>query len=195
MEPSALPDLSTHLSEKEGLELIRIARASIAHGVEHGRPIATDPLAFSAALQAQRASFVTLHSFDQLRGCIGTLTATRPLVEDVAINAYGAAFRDSRFPPVKAQELSLLDVHLSILGPSTPIPQRSEDDVLRQLRPGVDGITLQDGTRRATFLPIVWETLPDPRQFLAQLKLKAGIPAAAWPATMQVWRYEVEDVP
>ena len=147
---------------------------------------------YPAPLQIAGASFVTLTNDGKLRGCIGTLEACRALVCDIALNAFNAAFRDPRFPPLTADELVNLQVHISILKPATPVACESEADLIRQLRPGIDGLILQDGAQRATFLPSVWESLPDAESFVRHLKLKAGMSANHWSPTMQAFRYPCE---
>ena len=114
-------------------------------------------------------------------------------MEDVAENAFAAAFRDPRFPPLRPDEYPRLEYHISILNPPEPMTVTSEADLLQQLRPGVDGLVLIEGARRATFLPSVWEQLPDPRQFLAHLKMKAGLPADYWSDSLRFERYTVEE--
>jgi uncharacterized protein len=182
--------MSLNNSERE--QLLAIARASIQHGLEHGRPEAVKLADYSATLSAQRATFVTLEIASQLRGCIGTLEAIRPLVLDVAENAFAAAFQDSRFSPVSRKEMALLDIHISILSPSEPIVFDSEDDLVRQLRPQIDGLILVEGRRRATFLPSVWGSLSEPVDFLGQLKRKAGLSAHYWSENIQAFRYTTE---
>ena len=172
-----------------------MARDSIGHGLTHGRPLAPPLADCPAELTAQRASFVTLQLSGALRGCIGSLEARRALIVDVAENAYAAAFRDPRFPPVAARELAALELHLSLLTPAEPMTVSSEADLLAQLQPGVDGLILQEGARRATFLPAVWENLPERHQFLGHLKQKAGLPADYWSDTLQVFRYAAEHIP
>ncbi len=182
------------LDHKNQNILLDIARTSIANGLKQGQPLAVRQGDYPSILQAPRASFVTLQINTQLRGCIGTLEAFRPLIEDVAENAFAAAFRDPRFPPVSEKEFKQLDYHISILSPSEPIEVKSENDLLNKLRPGIDGLVLEEGGRRGTFLPSVWESLPSPRQFLAQLKVKAGLPADYWSDNIKVKRYTVEDI-
>ena len=173
--------------------LLELAHWSIEHGVQTGRPLRhreSDP-----ELCELGASFVTLNLNGELRGCIGSLQAHRPLAEDVVENAYNAAFKDPRFPPVNTRELTQLEIHISILSPSEPMHFSSEQDLLQQLRPGVDGLVLQDGFHRGTFLPQVWESLPKPADFLSQLKRKAGLPSFYWSPTLTVERYTVESIP
>ncbi len=172
--------------------LLRVARESIAHGLRSGRPLLVDPQEYDPELRAMRATFVTLNERGRLRGCIGHLEAIQPLVADVAENAFNAAFRDPRFPPVSAGEFDALEIHISVLSPPEPMEFSSQEDLLRQIRPGIDGLILEEGVYRGTFLPSVWEELPDPRQFLAHLKLKAGLPQDYWSDTLKVYRYTTE---
>ncbi|MEX2213456.1 MAG: AmmeMemoRadiSam system protein A [Phycisphaeraceae bacterium] len=182
------------LSPDDRRQLLAIARDSVSHGLSHRHALPVDPAQFSLPLQAVRASFVTLRIESELRGCIGMLSATRPLVEDVARNAFAAAFRDTRFKPVAEYEYHLLNYHLSILSPSELMTVTSQDDLLAQLRPGVDGLIIEEVPRRATFLPDVWQTLPEPEQFLAHLKQKAGFDADYWSDRIQCWRYTTESI-
>lgn len=137
------------------------------------------------------ASFVTLNQNGQLRGCIGSLEAHRPLATDVAENALAAAFRDPRFAPLGKDEFARTRVEVSLLTPPEPFPVADEADALARLRPGIDGLILSYGRRRATFLPQVWESLPEAHQFIAQLKLKAGLPADFWHQQITLARYGV----
>lgn len=148
--------------------------------------------AYPAALQAERASFVTLTIDHQLRGCIGVLEAIRSLVVDVAANAFAAAFEDRRFAPLAAGEYPRLTIHISVLSPPAAMSFVSEADLLRQLRPMADGLVLEEQGYRGTFLPSVWETLPEPREFLRHLKRKAGLPEDYWTASLRVSRYTTE---
>ncbi|AMK75249.1 MULTISPECIES: AmmeMemoRadiSam system protein A [Methylomonas] len=180
------------LTETQQNQLLALARQSIAHGLQTGRPLPVVVADYPAELRQTRATFVTLERRGQLRGCIGMLEAVRPLAEDVAENAFAAAFRDRRFPPLAAEELANLDLHISVLSPAVAMKFASEADLIAQLRPGIDGIVLQEGGRRGTFLPSVWEDLADPEQFLQHLKQKAGLPAAYWSDTIQAYRYTTE---
>ncbi len=111
---------------------------------------------------------------------------------DVVENAFASAFKDPRFPPLAAAEFDDLEIHISVLSPATPMMFSSEADLLRQLRPGVDGLILEDGPHRGTFLPSVWESLPQPLEFLRNLKMKAGLPADHWSDRVRVYRYQTE---
>ncbi len=172
--------------------LLDLARAGIQSGWREGRPLRPDPADYPPHLRAPRAAFVTLERHGRLRGCIGSLKPVRPLVVDVAENAYAAAFRDPRFPPLRPEEWEGLHIDISVLGEPRPLPCRDEADLLRQLRPGSDGLILEDGLHRATFLPAVWHSLPDPRDFVRQLKIKAGLPADHWSPGIRVYRYTTE---
>lgn len=177
------------LAAPERARLLEVARASIAHGLEAGAPLAVAPEGETPALQAERASFVTLEREGRLRGCIGALEARMPLVRDVAEHAFAAAFRDPRFRPLERDELPGLACHVSVLTPATPMEFHDEGDLLAQLRPGVDGLIIACGRRRATFLPSVWEQVPTPQLFLAHLKQKAGI-SGRETEPLAAWRYE-----
>ncbi len=172
--------------------LLQTARDSIKFYLEHKKLLTVSLNNYPEQLQHHRACFVTLHLNNQLRGCIGSLTAYQPLILDVIQNAYSAAFRDPRFPPVSTQECPQLKLDISILTPAKPMHFSSEADLLHQLRPGVDGLILADHGHRGTFLPSVWEQLPDPVDFLRHLKNKAGLPADYWSATLTIENYTAE---
>jgi AmmeMemoRadiSam system protein A len=172
--------------------LLTLARASITHGLETGRPAEVVLDKQPPALCVPRAAFVTLHRDRELRGCIGHLEAVHPLVIDVAENAFAAAFRDPRFPPVSVPELGLLRISLSVLTPAEPIGFGSEAELLAALEPGVDGVILGEDGRRGTFLPSVWEQLPRREDFLRGLKHKAGLSADHWSERIRAWRYRTE---
>ena len=180
------------LSRQDRATLLDVARASIQHGLRHRQPLAVNPGDYPETLRPLRATFVTLEKGGQLRGCIGALAAYQPLVQDVAVHAYAAAFEDPRFPEVQAAEFPALAVHISVLSPPEPLQFASEEALLARLRPGVDGLILQFRQHRGTFLPSVWEHLPDPYLFLNQLKLKAGLPLDFWSPELQVERYTTE---
>lgn len=175
--------------ERRGRILVSLARESIHAGID-GECIAREwPEDW---LRATAASFVTLRDAGELRGCIGTVDAHRALGDDVAHNAHAAAYRDLRFAPVTAEVRDRLEVEVSLLSARVPLQARSEAEAVRALRPGVDGVVLEYGVFRATFLPQVWENLPDPVDFLAQLRRKARLPARFWHPDVRVSRYTVE---
>lgn len=180
------------LSLQDRATLLEVARASIRHGLRHRQALEVNPGDYPESLRPLRATFVTLEKGGQLRGCIGALTAYQPLVQDVAAHAYAAAFEDPRFPELRMEEFSALEVHISVLSPPEPLHFGSEDELLAQLRPGEDGLILHFRHHRGTFLPSVWEHLADPYVFLAQLKQKAGLPLDFWSPELQVERYTTE---
>ena len=174
-----------------GTVLVPLARRAIAGELEahERRP---DPVDGPDWLREPGATFVTLTRGGRLRGCIGTLEAWRAVGEDVASNARSAAFRDPRFAPLEASELADLRVEVSLLSASEPFLVTDEADARARLRPGVDGVVLTAGRHRGTFLPQVWDELPDPADFLAHLKRKAGLAASYWGPDVRLERYTVE---
>ncbi|MDX1606900.1 MAG: AmmeMemoRadiSam system protein A [Candidatus Competibacterales bacterium] len=181
-------------TDDERALLLEAARESIGHGLDRGRALPLDPRDYPQRLREPRASFVTLEIEGTLRGCIGALEAYQPLIADVAEHAFAAAFHDPRFPPLAPPELSALELHISVLGLPEPLDCAVEEELLAQLRPGIDGLILECGRQRATFLPTVWESLPEPRQFLAHLRRKAGLAPDYWSERIRWQRYQVEAV-
>lgn len=175
--------------------LLQIARNAIFQALEKKKPDFPTFGKVPKELMEKRATFVTLTLGGRLRGCIGILEACRPLAEDVAGNARAAAFDDPRFPPLTKKEFDKLEIHISILSPPEEMVFSSEADVLNQIRPGIDGLILQDGFHRGTFLPSVWDELPAKEHFWAHLKLKAGLPSDYWSDTLRVFRYATEYFP
>lgn len=175
-----------------GATLLALARNAIAR--ELGQPEQAEPRPPErpARLAQPGATFVTLTRRGQLRGCIGSLEAYRPLAEDVAANARAAAFRDPRFAPLSATEYPEICLEVSLLAAPEPFPVRDEGDALARLRPGEDGLVFTFQGRRATFLPQVWESLPAPEAFLTQLKRKAGLPGDFWDPEVRLERYRVQ---
>ena len=194
MGHTSLNNMSPTLTPSHKQQLLQLAGESIKKGL-CGETLAVRAAGFPEPLRALRATFVTLHIEAQLRGCIGTLEARRTLVEDVASNAYGAAFRDPRFRALTWSEYERLDIHISILSLPEPVQFSSEADLLAQLRPQVDGLIIEEGFYRGTFLPSVWEQLPEPREFLRHLKHKAGLPPDYWSSRIRVQRYTTESIP
>jgi len=177
-----------NIDDKKCLQ--NIAKKSIAYGLQHQQALPINLKDYSELLRVDGASFVTLDLNHQLRGCIGTLEAHQPLVKDVAEHAFAAAFQDPRFPPLTENEFEKLDIHISILTPATPMTFTSEKNLLTQLQPGIDGLILQAGFNKGTFLPSVWEQLSSPEEFLNHLKIKAGLNMNDWPDDVQIFRYE-----
>lgn len=171
-----------------GETLLRLARNAIAG--HFGQAVTTN--VDMPALHETGATFVTLTQRGELRGCIGSLQAHRPLIDDIRHNALGAALRDPRFKPLGVEELADTRIEVSLLTTPEKMHFRSEADALAQLRPHIDGIILSAGNRRATFLPQVWEQLPAPADFMAHLKQKAGLPADYWADDLRLERYGVQ---
>jgi AmmeMemoRadiSam system protein A len=170
-----------------GRILLPIARASISLAL--GR--AHDAGEEAPWLQDWGACFVTLTQLGQLRGCIGSLEAHRPLLADVKANALAAALHDPRFSPLAIQELESTEIEVSLLSSMQPMDFANETDALTQLRPGIDGVVFEFRHYRSTFLPQVWEQLPKPGEFMAHLKRKAGLPVGFWASEVRLQRYTV----
>ena len=183
------PETANPWTEERGKILLRIARAALAQALSGAQPAAIPDEPW---LREPGATFVTLRRLDgELRGCVGSIEAHRPLAEDVAHNAVAAAFHDSRFPPLAPRELAEVSLEVSLLSSPEALPAPSEAEALRLLRPGVDGVILEYLGRRGTFLPQVWEQLPDPRDFLDHLATKAGLPRGFWAPEVRLSRYTV----
>jgi AmmeMemoRadiSam system protein A len=178
------------LSAGEQALLLDTAADALEFAVLRGGTMATVPERYPPALQRHASAFVTLHHGGQLRGCIGSLEPTRPLVAEVAENAAAAATRDDRFPPIRPEEIEATEIEISVLGTPVPLDAAREADLLAQLRPHRDGLILEAPPGRATFLPTVWEQLPQPGPFLEALKHKAGWPPGYWSADVRAYRYE-----
>ncbi len=169
--------------------LLQVARASLEHGLRQGTALPVALGDYPEELRVLRAVFVTLRREAELRGCVGTLEAEQPLVCNVAKYAYAAGFADTRFAPLSWPELPLLRISISILSPLEAISYLNEADLVRQLRPGIDGLFLEEGINRGTLLPSVWDDIPHPPEFLRRLKLKAGLSPHHWSDTVEVRRY------
>lgn len=177
---------------KQGNILLYSARAAISRALKLTAWVDESVDTSAHWLQQPGATFITLTQHGRLRGCIGSLQARQPLIENVRSNAVSAALYDTRFLPVTADELESIRIEVSLLSALQPIRFASEPDALKQLRPGMDGITLEYGDNRSTFLPQVWDSLPQPREFLAQLKVKAGLYADFWDDDVRLSRYTVQ---
>lgn len=174
-----------------GKLLLQIARSAISNVLGQAVALPEPAAGMTDVLQASGASFVTLNQQGQLRGCIGSLQAHRSLIADIQANAIAAALHDPRFAPLTLLELEITTIEVSVLSAMQPLPFASEAHALAQLRPGVDGVVFEFGRYRSTFLPQVWEQLPDARLFMAHLKHKAGLAPDFWAAEVRLQRYTV----
>ena len=182
------------LTDEEKQNLLRMAREALEYGVRGRKLPPLDKNSLSKGLQEDGASFVTLTVRGQLRGCIGALEAYQPLAEDVREHAIAAALEDPRFPPVSDRELNGINIEVSRLTRPVPLEYKDADDLLSKLRPHVDGVILKDGYRRATFLPQVWEKIPDRAAFLDNLCYKMGARDDLWRVKhLDVLIYQVEE--
>lgn len=186
-----IPD---QLTQDERAALLHFARQALEEGVKGDPLLPLDHSTLPGALQAIGASFVTLTRKGDLRGCIGALEASQALVEDVREHAVAAALQDYRFPPVAPGELSEIEIEISRLTPTCPLEYNTPQELLERLRPFMDGVVLKYGGRRATFLPQVWDKIPDPPAFLSHLCQKMGAPADLWQhKKLEVFTYQVEE--
>lgn len=183
-----------HLSESERTYLLSLARHSIENHLKGAKPPVLDLDSLSMQLKEPGASFVTLTMNGYLRGCVGALEPYQSLAEDVREHAVAAAFQDYRFPPLQANELEHIKIEISYLTRPQSLSYEDSNELLTKLRPNVDGVILKDGMRRATFLPQVWEQLPDRREFLEHLCMKMGAPTDLWQRKkLDVMIYQVEE--
>jgi len=181
------------LLAKHGDLLIQLAATSVLHGLDTGAVPKSVNGKFPQEVRDNGACFITLKQGPRLRGCIGSPQAHRPLIVDTVDNAFKSAFKDHRFKPLTEAELKGLSLSISVLSPHSPMTVESEADLLSQLRPGVDGLIIQDGAKRALFLPSVWGQLPTPDQFVAHLKAKAGMTPEQWSDDFKAWRFIAEE--
>ncbi len=182
------------LTPVEKQTLLCLAREALEAGVRQKALPPLDPASLTTTLRADGAAFVTLTVRGNLRGCIGALEPYQPLAEDVREHAVAAALEDYRFPPVQEHELPQIEIEVSRLTVPVPLEYSGPDDLLAKLRPGVDGVLLRDGMRRATFLPQVWEKIPNKAEFLDNLCHKMGAAPDTWRRKhLQVSIYQVEE--
>lgn len=187
-----MPTGQLSLSQKQFL--LRVARQALETAVNGGELTPIDHSSVDEVLLRNGASFVTLTRNGVLRGCIGTLEAHQPLVDDVRDHAVAAALQDYRFPPVNPDELKEIQIEISCLTQPEELSYLNTENLLKTLRPGIDGVILQEGTRRATFLPQVWEKIPDPGEFLSNLCYKMGVSPDLWlRKKLRVWTYQVDE--
>jgi uncharacterized protein len=186
--------MSEKLTAEEKQTLLRLAREALESGVRGKDLPAPDPTQLTPLLRAEGAAFVTLTIRGQLRGCIGALQPYQPLFDDVREHAIAAALDDYRFPPVRSDELPRIRIEVSRLTLPQPLVYTDADDLLAKLHPGIDGVILRDGSRRATFLPQVWEQIPDKAEFLSHLCAKMGAASNLWRNKhLEVQIYQVEE--
>lgn len=186
--------MNTPLTETEKQTLLKLARQALESAVRGQRAPEPNPAELSPALRENGASFVTLTVHGDLRGCIGALSAYQPLYQDVQEHAVAAGLSDPRFPQVQPPELETINIEVSRLTPARPLEYSTPQDLLNKLRPGIDGVILSDGFRRATFLPQVWEKIPRCEDFLAQLCYKMGSAPDSWQKKhLEAQTYQVEE--
>lgn len=173
-------------------QLLQIARNSIEQGGELHAPISVNAEEYDEQLNQLGCCFVTLEQQGRLRGCVGALMPYQSLLLDVAEHAFAAAYQDGRFPPLSPAELTDVEIEISVLTPAQELRFNSEQELLQQINTGIDGLIIEDGDHRATFLPSVWSKLPQPELFLEQLKLKAGLSPDHWSDNFKAWHYRSE---
>ncbi len=183
------------LSASHRRTLLEVARRSVEHGLREGRSLPVNPAQHPPELCVRRATFVTLRLDAGLRGCTGRIEASQPLVVDVAESAYKSAFADPRFAAVTEAELPQLEFHISVLSALERLVVESEEALLKLLRPKVDGLVLREGSIQSTYLPSVWDSIGDAREFVRELKRKAGLPADHWSQALECFRYTAESIP
>lgn len=182
------------LTSEEKKFLLGVARSALEHGVRREEQPALDLEKMPERLREEGASFITLTIHGELRGCIGALEPYQALVKDVQEHAVAAGLEDPRFPPVAPRELGLINIEISRLTLPKKLVYTDAEDLLARLRPNVDGVILRDGPRRATFLPQVWEKIPDKSEFLDNLCYKMGAAPDTWRRkTLEVLVYQVEE--
>ncbi len=184
---------SARFDEADGKKLLQTARSAIEEKLSGSAGGLNETTGVPSHLKEPYGTFVTLNKNGALRGCIGSLTAREPLIDGVRRNAVNAAFEDPRFPPLSKEELNRIKIEVSVLTRPVPLDYSGGADLLEKLNPGIDGVIIRKGARQATFLPQVWDQLPDKKTFLSHLCLKAGLPADAWAAgNLEVSTYRVQ---
>jgi AmmeMemoRadiSam system protein A len=187
--------MSATLGAHEKETLLALARQSLKEAVTKGELTPWSPEGLPARLLDPCATFVTLYYRGKLRGCVGAVEARRPLAEEVRIQTMAAAFYDPRFSRVQPPELEEISIEISILSPLQELAYKNPEDLLRQIRPEVDGVLIKLEERRATFLPKVWDKIADPRIFLSLLCEKMGVPEDTWEKEqLTVWVYQTDDL-
>ncbi len=189
------------LTEQEQKILLDIARSAIQSTIKGSQPVPMEEVLekfdlkyIPPQLQKDGATFVTITKDEELRGCIGTLEAYQPLFEDVREHAIAAATQDYRFSPIGIEELSQIKIEISYLSEPEDFNYKDSQELLEKVRPNIDGVTFIDGQRRATFLPQVWDKLPNKEAFFDHLCLKMGVPINTWrKGKLLVQIYQVEE--
>ncbi|MFV2032675.1 MAG: AmmeMemoRadiSam system protein A [Gammaproteobacteria bacterium] len=184
------PSFCIDISEPEQGRLLDIARQSIESGLAGGTVLQLDVRNLTGALSIPLAVFVTLTRFEALRGCTGSLESSGPLAQSVADSAFNTAFHDHRFPTLDASEIDDTRIEISVLSELEPLAAANRADLLNRLRAGEDGLLLEDGNYRSTFLPKMWDILSDPEEFLDHLLVKAGLAGGYWSETIGFKRYQ-----
>lgn len=182
-----------YLSQAHRQSLLQLARNAIQHQLATGKEFNVQLDSLPGTLTTSLASFVTINLNGRLRGCIGSLVAYRPLAEDIASNAQSAAFKDPRFAPLKMSEFKDIEIHISVLSQPEPLQVDSREDLLQKIKPGIDGLIIEEQGHRATYLPSVWDQLPAPEQFISELRAKAGLGRNGWSEHTRVYRYTTEE--
>ena len=183
-----------NFARHNGEKLIEIAQKSLETAIKFNEKYKPSRKEYPDVLFNKGASFVTLNKQGNLRGCIGSLFPRQAVALDIAANAYAAAMEDERFEPVKPEELPLLDISISLLSGYEPINYKDEEDLLKQLQPGIDGLVIRDGDRQGLFLPSVWKQLPESKEFLNNIKIKAGLSPSYWSNNIKVYRFRVVEI-
>ena len=182
----------THLTKEDKNVLKSAARDALMHSINHSEELPVSLPEFPATLHIHQNTFVTLKYKGKVIGCMGSLEADRPLVKDVVHHTFSASYYDPRFPDLKAIDPKKIEIHISLLSPIEEIKFSSEPELLSKICPGKDGLLMCENQQRGTFLPAVWESIPDPESFLKELKRKAGLPVDYWSDTIKVYRYTTE---
>jgi AmmeMemoRadiSam system protein A len=184
---------SQKLNDQEGMYLLEVARKTIEQELFKDKTISQGDGLASPKFSERRGTFVTLTINDNLRGCIGHIIPQETLLEGIKENAINAAFKDPRFNPLSKKEWDNVKVEISILTDPKPLEYSDADDLLKKIRPDVDGVIIKKGYSQATFLPQVWEQLPDKKEFFTHLCLKAGMDGNEWKkGKLEVYTYQVQ---
>ncbi len=175
-------------------DLLNIAHQSIEHGLQNGECLKVNEVEYPAVLQQPHGAFTTLKCNGALRGCKGSLEEALPLISTVAYSAYSSAFNDIRFPPLQPVEFAQLKISLSVLSPKVELSFSSEEELIEQIQPDMDGLVLEYNGQRGTLLPSVWKMIPDTREFLFTVKQKAGFDRDFWAEDLQAYRYTTHTI-